>query len=239
MWAELLVLYFGTLIAIRVVVQLVQGLGLWDGLYAISPLLFMYAPVWACRWRGADPWDYPMALPAVRDWAAWREGVLWTLLFSALIAVPFVGGYHVWQTIGVPWVEDTLNVRLYAQRPALGWTWPSAPLLLVARHLFVAAIPEEMFYRGYMQTRFDEVYPRKWRVFGTEVGPGLLITCVLFAAGHSLVMFQWWHAFIIVPSLAFGWLRQRTGGIVAGAFFHAWCNVTVSTLDTLYGIVPP
>ena len=67
----------------------------------------------------------------------------------------------------------------------------------------------------------------------------VLWTCLLFAFGHSLVIFQWWHVFIIIPSLAFGWLRERTDGIVAGAFFHAWCNVAVTTLDTLYGIVPP
>lgn len=238
-WTELLVLYFGTLFAIRLVVALVEGLGLPDVFYAISPLLFMYAPVWACQLRGADPWAYPMALPSLRDGPPWREAALWLLALAAVVAVPFVLGYHVWQTVGVPWLQDLLHVRLYPHPPALQWTWPANPLKLVAHHLFFAAIPEEMFYRGYMQTRFDEVYPRRWRIFGTEVGPGLLVTCVLFAFGHSLVVFQWWHVFIVVPSLAFGWLRQRTGGIVAGAFFHAWCNITVSTLDTLYGIVPP
>lgn len=236
---EVLVLYVGTLLAIRGVVQAVQGLGLPDLLLAAVPVLFMYAPVWACRWRGADPWDYPMALPALRDAGPWLEALKLNLVLWVLVAAPFVVGYHLWQTAGVPWLQDLLRVRLYPEPPSLQWIWPSNPLRLIAYHLFFVAIPEEMFYRGYLQTRLDEWLPPRWSVLGTRVGPGLLITCVLFAFGHSLVVVQWWHVFIIVPSLAFGWLRARTDGIVAGAFFHAWCNVTVATLDTLYGIVPP
>jgi hypothetical protein len=238
-WTEIAVLYFGTLLAIKLVVALVQGLGLPDLLYAASPLLFMYTPVWACRWRGADPWAYPMALPALADRRVWLDALGWLALFAAILFVPFVLGYHLWQTELVPYFQHLLHVRFYPHPPALQWTWPSNPLKLVAHHLFFAAIPEEMFYRGYVQTRLNELYPKRWRIFGTEVGPGLLITCVIFAFGHSLVVVQWWHVFIILPSLAFGWLRERTDNIVAGAFFHAWCNVTVATLDTLYGIVAP
>lgn len=238
-WAELLLLYLGTLVAIRGVVFLVQSLGAPELLLIASPLLFMYAPVWACRWRGADPWAYPMALPAWSERGVWLEGLRWATLLAAILVIPFVVGYHLWQTVGVPELQQLLHVRLYPRLPHLQWTWPASPLKLVAHHLVFVAFPEEMFYRGYMQSRFDEVYRRRWRVLGVEVGPGLLFTCVLFAFGHSVVMVQWWHVFIVVPSLAFGWLRQKTNGIVAGAFFHAWCNITVSTLDTLYGIVPP
>ncbi|MCA9494390.1 MAG: CPBP family intramembrane metalloprotease [Myxococcales bacterium] len=236
---EVPLVYLGTLIGIRLVVQLVQSAGLPDLLLALVPILFMYMPVWSCRLRGADPWDYPMALPSFRDRDAWLGAARVTLVLCVLVVVPYVLGYHLWQTVLVPAIQDALGVRLYAIQPALRWVWPSNPLKLAAYHLFFVAIPEEMFYRGYLQTRLDEVWAPRWDVLGTTVGPGLLVTCVLFAFGHSLVVLQWWHVFIIVPSLAFGWLRQRTGGIVAGAFFHAWCNVTVAVLDTLYGIVPP
>lgn len=265
-WLEVLGLYIATLVAIRIVVQLQQGLGLPDLVLAIVPILFMYAPVWVCRMRGADPWDYPMALPSFREREPWLEALRALLVLAVVVFVPFVVGYHFWQTVGIPavqhqlvalrgslasatgegWLSETARevaryvpVRLYSRPPALQWIWPASMPKLVAYNLFFVAIPEEMFYRGYLQSRLNEIYPKRWRVFGTLVGPGLLWTCLLFAFGHSLVIFQWWHVFIIVPSLAFGWLRERTDGIVAGAFFHAWCNVTVTTLDTLYGIVPP
>lgn len=237
---EVLVLYLVTLVAIRGVVELVRGLGLHELLLAAVPILFMYTPVWSCRWRGADPDRYPISIA----WP-WTDGKVWldalkiNLALWAVLTVPFVLGYHLWQTIGVPTVQELLHVRLYPELPALQWTWPSAPLKLALYHLFFVAIPEEMFYRGYLQSRLDEVFAPRWNVLGTLVGPGLLITCVLFAFGHSLVILQWWHVFIVVPSLVFGWLRIRTGDVIAGALFHAWCNVTVAVLDTLYGIVPP
>lgn len=238
-WGEVILLYLGTLIVIRLVVELVTRLGLPDLLLAAVPILFMYAPVWVCQLRGADPWDYPMALPAFRDLKPWLTAMGYALFLAAIIVVPFVVGYHLWQTVGVPELQRLLHVRLYPKPPSLQWIWPSSPLKLVAYNLFFVAIPEEMFYRGYLQTRLDEIMPKRWSIFRTKVGPALLWTCLLFAFGHSLVVVQWWHVFIIVPSLAFGWLRARTDGILAGAFFHAWCNVTVTTLDTLYGIVPP
>lgn len=238
---EVTLLWLLTLLAISGVVALVRFGGAPELLLIAVPVLFMYAPVWSCQLRGADPWDYPMALPDL-PWkapGAWGRAFAWGLGFSAVIAVPFVLGYHVWQIHLVPEVEELLHVRLYAGTPSFRWVWPSELPLWLPYHLFFVAIPEEMFYRGYLQTRLDEVWPPRWRLLGTMVGPGLLVTCVVFAFGHSIVWYQWWHVFIIVPSLAFGWLRARTGGILAGAVFHAWCNVTVAVLDTLYGIVPP
>jgi len=235
---EIIALYFLTLVPIRIVVDLQRFAGVHEIILALVPILFMYAPVWMCRYRGVDSWDYPLDVPAFRDVQAWLKPMLPALAFAGAIAVPFVVGYHVWQTMGVPLVEDTLHVRLYPQRPQLQWTWPSAGdfARLVGYQMFFVAIPEEFFYRGYMQTRLDEAWGRPWNVFGTHVGPGLLITCVLFAFGHSLVVLQWWHVFIIFPSLIFGWLRARTGGVLAGAYFHALCNLGVGVLDTLYGI---
>lgn len=238
---EVLALYVVTLVAIRIAVDLNRLAGLPEIILAAVPILFMYAPVWVCQWRGVDSWDYPLAVPAFRDWRAWLRPMGPAAAFAAAIFVPFVLGYHVWQTQGVPWVEELLSVRLYPSRPSLQWTLPTALgfLKLVGYQVFFVAIPEEFFYRGYMQTRLDETFGRPWKVFGTYVGPGLLWTCVLFAFGHSFVILQWWHVFIIFPSLAFGWLRARTDGVLAGAYFHAFCNLTVGVLDTMYGIVPP
>jgi membrane protease YdiL (CAAX protease family) len=187
------------------------------------PVLFLYVPVWVCRWRGIDAWAYPLALP---PWAVWRTGALLAGAATLVVLVPWSFVYHAW------------NTALFGATPDWG-RWPGSPLELVGYHLFFVAIPEEVFYRGWLQTRLDELWAPRWRVAGALLGPGWLVATALFAFGHSVVLFQWWHAAIVLPGLLFGWMRARTGDVAAGALFHAACNIAVSALDTVYGIVPP
>ncbi|TNE84388.1 MAG: CPBP family intramembrane metalloprotease [Deltaproteobacteria bacterium] len=236
---EVLLLWLGTLLIVRLVHSAAEA-GAPELLKAAAPILFMYAPVWWMQRRGEDPDRYPLALPAFNDARPYLEALRLNAWVIGLVAVPFVLGYHLWQTEGLPAAMELVG---FSERRILRFeyqgTWPENMALLIAYHLFFTAIPEEMFYRGYMQSRLDEIWPPRWKVFGTEVGWGLVASSFIFAIGHSIVVLQWWHPFIFFPSLVFGWMRSRTGAIVAGAIFHAWCNVTVTTLDTLYGIVPP
>lgn len=251
---EVLALWLATNLLIRQVLWIREAAGLHEIVLALIPVAFMYAPVAVCHWRRVDPWSYPMHLPAFSDREAWREALWQAGLWIGAIAVPFVVGYHVWETRlfhhfpgdGIPDLPDALvglglgaivgdADRLWALAAYL-WPIVSAGVQLVGYHLFFAGLPEEIFYRGYLQSRLDEVFGTPWRVLGAPLGWGWLMTCVIFALGHDIVTLQWWHFAIFFPSLVFGWLRARTGGIVAGALFHAWCNITVSTLDALYGV---
>jgi membrane protease YdiL (CAAX protease family) len=68
------------------------------------------------------------------------------------------------------------------------------------------------------------------RILGAEIGPGFLATQVLFAAGH-LVTLQPWRLTTFFPGLLFGWLRARTGNVVAPVVVHALSNLLVLVLD--------
>ncbi len=221
---EIFVLWLVTLIVVRVWLSVVDA-ALPEIFKTLVPILFMYVPVFACWLRGVDSYSYPLYLPRFRDTPVWMEAFKYNAVIIGAVTIPFLVGYHYWTTyvMGGEWLRGGLP--------------SSGVLVLIGYHLFFVAIPEEFFYRGYVQTRLDEVFRPKWRIFGADLGWGWLITCVIFAFGHSLVLFQWWHFAIIFPSLVFGWLRARTGGVLAGALFHAWCNVTVSVLDNLYGLV--
>ncbi len=235
---EVVVAWLVTLLLIRLVVDGQRLTGVHEIVLAAVPILFMYAPVYVLRWRGLDSEAYPLALPPIRD-PAWRTALRWNALFIGAMVIPWVVGYHLYQTELFPWLSQTFLGDLPKRTASYQGIWPDSMLKLIGFHLFYVAIPEEFFYRGYVQSRLEEAFGPKWRIFGVELGWGWLLSCVIFAFGHSIVSFQWWHFAIIFPSLVFGWLRARTGQVMAGAFFHAWCNVLVTTLDTLYGLVPP
>lgn len=219
---ELTGLWLVTLLLIRAVVEIQKG-GLPDWTLAAVPFLFIYAPVALCRWRGVDSYAYRLAIPDFGDRAAWREALVLVGKTVALITIPWLVGYHLYQT------------QIFGFTPE--WRVPKDAWLLVPYHLFFVALPEEFFYRGYFQTRLNEVFPRKFLVFGVAVGWALPIACLFFAFGHSLVQVRWWHFATFFPGLVFGWMREKTGQPLAGALFHAWANVTVNWLDTMYGVV--
>ena len=91
--------------------------------------------------------------------------------------------------------------------------------------LVTVAFPEEFFFRGYMQERFNLIWPKNFNFFGVAIGPSLFVTSLIFALSHSIISFQSWHILIFFPSLIFGLLREKTGGIWASIFFHAFCNL--------------
>lgn len=159
----------------------------------------------------------PLSAPRlVRDAT---RAVAWAALFALLVFPPFWFGWLFW------WRPES------AFRPA-----GLSPLLEDALgQLLVIALPEEAFYRGYVQSALDAVWPPRLRVLGAKVGPALLVTSALFALGHLATDLDLNRLGVFFPSLLFGWLRARTGGIGAALVFHALCNLFASYLARSYG----
>ncbi len=219
---EVMLLWLGVNLLIRGILALQQGLGLHPAVQALVPFLFIYAPVGLCRLRRVDSYSYKLYIPAFRDIPAWSRALGINVRLLALGLVPWLLAYHLYQT------------GLFGVHPT--WQMPDDLPTVMAYHLFFVAIPEEFFYRGYIQTRLNEVFPRRFMVAGIPFGYGMFIATIMFAFGHSLVEFQWWHFATFFPGLLFALLRERTGGIMAGAFCHAACNIVVYVQDTIYGL---
>ena len=145
--------------------------------------------------------------------------LLWALGMGLLFLPLFWLGFLWWWRIKVPFHAPRLG--------SLGSDFSG--------QLLVIALPEEAFYRGYLQSALDEVYKPRWRVLGAELGPGLLLTSALFALGHLYTEFNSARLAVFFPSLAFGYLRARTRGVGSGVVFHALCNLFASYLGQSYG----
>jgi membrane protease YdiL (CAAX protease family) len=153
-----------------------------------------------------------------------RDGCVavgWALLLMAVTFPPFAIGYPLY------W------------HPHAHFVFRLPPSILedISAQLIVIALPEEAFYRGYLQTSLDRVWPPRWRILGADMGPGWLVASAIFALGHVLTIRHPARLAVFFPALLFGWLRQRTRGVGAGVVFHASCNVFSATLARSFGLV--
>lgn len=146
-----------------------------------------------------------------------REGavaVAWGLLFALVIFPPFVLGYAWW------WEVRDFTFRL-----------PADVGSIALNQLLVIALPEEAFYRGYLQSQLEGAWaPKRRRILGVELGAGWLVAAMIFAVGHVLTIPHPSRLAVFFPALAFGWLRAKTGGIGAGIVFHALSNMLTTLL---------
>jgi membrane protease YdiL (CAAX protease family) len=111
--------------------------------------------------------------------------------------------------------------------------WPGTSVLAkhFVFHIFVVGFPEELFYRGYMQTRLSLALPKRWSILGTRFGPGLILTSILFAVAHYLYLPTGPGRFLFFfPGLLYGYLRNRTDNIYTPTLFHALTNINYCIL---------
>lgn len=142
---------------------------------------------------------------------------------------------------------------------ALGWPLfniapPVRALHLDAEHLrdwavnvLAIALTEEVYFRGYFQTRLLDALGRApasaaegpeaalplralpralWRA-----APALALTSLLFAVTHLLVEVNVPRAAVFFPSLLFGAVRLWRGGVGAAVLVHAASNVFEGYLE--------
>jgi membrane protease YdiL (CAAX protease family) len=193
------------------------------------------AVTWALVWRRDDETvrRYGLALAGLvlpgrlsaRD--VLRAGAVscaWAFGLMAIVAVPFFFGWRAWWMRILPTLHFSLAVK------------PADGANEVLGQLFVIALPEEAFYRGYLQSRLDDVWAPRWRLLGASLGPGWLVAAAIFALGHVATVHLPTRLAVFFPALLFGWLRARTGGIGASLTFHMLCNVYSQILGRGFGV---
>jgi uncharacterized protein len=207
-----------------------------DNLHAGIALLFIYMPAWAARRAGRE-FDYReaglRADPVGLNLAV--VGILAAITLPAFVVGFFLFYGHVCT------IPPNAATRAFGGlcRHWLGHAGgqlrlPPRFAVLALSQLAVVAVPEELFFRGYLMERLERVWPPTHRLLGAPVGAALVVSSALFALGHVVVVPNPQRLAVFFPALVFGWMRARTGSIAAGATFHALCNVTSDVLHTSY-----
>jgi uncharacterized protein len=191
----------------------------------LAAVAFLYLPVWAMRRRGEFPEDYGVTL------AGWQRALPYVLVLCAVILPLYGLGFYLYAKLShhLP-SEISRLLTPYQPRTSVAFRLPRRFPLQIVDQLLVVALPEEFFYRGYMQPRLEKHFGGGRRALGIVVGKGFFLTQALFALGHLVEPYPWRLA-VFFPALLFGWLRKRTGTIFAGVIFHAACNLTVAVLE--------
>lgn len=171
----------------------------------LVPALLLYSPllVFIYDKRKIDFLDY--------SWQQFRSGLVQFLIWTLILFPPYFLLAHLWM------------------RHVIGMGgFQAAPLSLFTQHLvyqlLVVALPEEFYFRGYLQSRLNQIWLPQWRILGIPLGWSWIVTALLFAFAHSVIQLQWWHFSIFFPALIFGYLREKTGSITAPILFHTFSN---------------
>jgi membrane protease YdiL (CAAX protease family) len=114
---------------------------------------------------------------------------------------------------------------LVALTVLLALTLPATRLVLaVAYPLLFVGFGEELLFRGYLQSRLNVDLGRPFMFFGTPWGWGLVLAAALFGMAHTVGPAEpvrpWYGVWTFAAGLVYGFLREKTGGIVAPSIAH-------------------
>lgn len=102
---------------------------------------------------------------------------------------------------------------------------------------------EEILYRGYVQSRLNEAFGRPYRFFQVPVGWGLPIAALIFGLSHVGILVYlsgwtdqvtWaWGLWTFFGGIVFGFVREKTGSILAPALLHGLPQAIATALMAL------
>lgn len=95
----------------------------------------------------------------------------------------------------------------------------------ILAQFLVVALPEEVFFRGYVQTRLVDHFgppPKSWMIVHPSA---LLLQSALFALVHVAVDPNPARLAVFFPGLLFGLIRGWRGGVGAAIVLHALSNI--------------
>ena len=160
----------------------------------LAAALFLYAPL-PRYWRRGFP-----------AWARATDPGR-SVAFFALLAGAGAIGYFLFVRLPLP--------------PAISPYHGTVPITaaMAAHHLLLVALPEEVFFRGYLYDAFEEA--------GREP---VLPVALLFAVGHVVISPSPFRALTFFPGLLLGWGRKGSGNVYVPTAAHFLYNLFPSLI---------
>lgn len=168
------------------------------------------------------------AVCAFVDYKAWGG----SLILAALqIAVLFAIGWLLKRkpTASANGVSLGAILPIACSELAIGARFGNA-LSAFVFYVFFLGLGEELLFRGYIQSRLNAAFGKPFRFFGVNWGWGVVMTAALFGLMHVLNLASliggrwqltwWWGFWTFFSGLVFGFVREKSGSILAPAILH-------------------
>lgn len=182
--------------------------------FTIAAAVQLYVPVFSIGKRGLTKQTLGLVLDK------WKDDVLLVFALAVIVTVPFAIGHHFWQT---ELFHHSFRLRL-----------PDDFITGVLTQVFIVALAEEIYFRGYLQERLTRIWPPAQKLFGVPFGRAIIVAASVFALAHFVGEYRIDRLGPFFPALLFGLLRARTGSILGAILFHAYCNVLGEVLWACY-----
>lgn len=198
---------------------------------ALVSVLFLYAPMLFLARRNEDLYDYGFRAEPI------KRGVLTAVSAIGVIFPIFALGYFAFYEIAchsqllAHLVPRNMCVHYGGLRalhvPHLSWSLGEFCLV----QMLVVALPEELFFRGFLLGLLEKRFPPKRRILGGGVGLALVLSSAAFALIHLPKDGDPRVLATFFPGLLFGWMRSATGSILASTITHGASNILIRILD--------
>jgi membrane protease YdiL (CAAX protease family) len=125
----------------------------------------------------------------------------------------------------------TWFVLIAVNQPNINPGWPIIDPGQYLYFVFLLPLLEELAFRGILQDYFRHWETGRLNIFGLSVAN---IACsILFAASHIFYHSLAWSLLVILPSLIFGYCKDRYASVVPCVLLHCFYN------SGYYLIFPP
>jgi len=203
----------------------------YDVVAMIALCFQLYLPLWIIHREGASYQDYKLyfygffAKSQTKNWRGFLSDLGYFLSAIILTFTPYIFIYHLLLLNETSFNSQILTFNL---------TFPDNFFQMLIINTFIVALPEEVFYRSFLQTRLLKIWPNQRFLFLLPLGRSILITNLFFALAHFIGDFNYFRLLTFFPGLVFSFLTYYSKSIMGAVIYHALCNVLSAVLSSSY-----
>jgi membrane protease YdiL (CAAX protease family) len=215
----------GCLLALLFLASFTRSTPVLGQLLTLLVILFeIFVPLEVIRRLGFAPRDFniyaynlesvtdrllpPFKTQTTIDTKGLKKELFFFFMISVAVLVPYIIGY---------WLFFLWRAAILSQDLVFSFNLPPDLLLGLIMQILVVALPEELFFRGFLQSSFLKG--------GLSMPKTFILVNIIFALSHLANQFSPLRLLTFFPGLIFSYLVYKNRSLLSAILFHATCNI--------------